>query len=257
MDGDLGLRLREARVQRGIDLAEVAASTKIQVRFLRAIEREEWDLLPSEFYARSFVRTYAAYLDLDDVRAIEGLRGTAGVGGVGDRSPRIDPAPPQRTDARRRSGLRPRLLAAIAAVGVVALLVAVALSGQRGDSTGPPPTRHRSGGDRQQAGPSPFGQSPGRGTGATLMLTATAEVWVCLIDARGRALIDGQILGPGSEAGPYRSGGFTVSLGNGDVRMRVKGQAASIPPTPNPIGFSIDRHGAMRELPEAERPTCA
>ena len=91
---------------------------------------------------------------------------------------------------------------------------------------------------------------------ASLTLTATAEVWVCLLDARGQALIDGQILGPGAQEGPYRSGGFTVSLGNGAVTMSVAGRAASIPPTPNPIGFAIDRHGTMRELPEAERPTC-
>jgi hypothetical protein len=139
---------------------------------------------------------------------------------------------------------------------LAAVLVAVTLSNQGGDSTSSPPTKQRGAENRQQVGANPSGQSRQPVTGASLTLTATAEVWVCLIDGRGQALIDGQILGPGSQAGPYRSGSFTVSLGNGAVTMSLGGQAASIPPTPNPIGFAIDRHGALRQLPAGERPTC-
>jgi cytoskeleton protein RodZ len=252
MDGGVGARLREARVQRGLDLAEVEAATKIRARFLRAIESEEWNVLPGEFYARSFVRAYAAHLGLDEAEVEDELRGAAGAGTSADRSPQIDPPPPRRAQSVRRGRLLPRLLVAIATVGLVAVLGAAVLSSPGGDSTGPSPTGNRSGGDRRHVAPSPSAQ----GTGASLTLTATAEVWVCLLDGRGRALIDGQILDPGAEVGPYRSGSFTVSLGNGAVTMRVAGRPASIPPTPNPIGFSIDRHGAMRELPETERPTC-
>ncbi len=254
MDG-VGARLREARLQRGLDLAEVAAATKIQVRFLRAIENEEWELLPGEFYARSFVRGYAAQLDLEGEVAA-GLGDISGPAASAERLPHVDPAPPQEAHSVRRHRLSPRLLAAILTAGLVALLIGVEVSNLGGDSTGPPPNRHPGGADRQHNGLGSARQSPGQETGASLTLTATAEVWVCLIDERGRALIDGQILGPGSEAGPYRSGGFTVSLGNGAVEMSVEGRAASIPATPNPIGFAIDRHGALRELPETQRPTC-
>lgn len=255
MDGGVGAKLREARVQRGLDLAEVAAATKIQVRFLAAIENEEWSVLPGEFYARSFIRAYAAHLGLDDVGAAE-LREASVPAAASDELPRIDPAPPQEAHSIRRRRFSPRTLAAIATLGLAAVLVAVALSSQRSDSTGPPLTERRSSGERQQVGPG-FSERPSRqGRGASLTLTATAEVWVCLIDERGQALIDGQILGPGSEEGPYRSDSFTVSLGNGAVTMSVEGQTATIPPTPNPIGFAIDRHGALRQLSEGERPTC-
>ncbi len=256
MDGGVGARLREARVQRGMDLAEVAASTKIQVRFLHAIEDEEWDLLPSDFYARSFVRTYAAHLGLDEAQVLEDLREAPGPGASAERLPRIDPAPPQAANSVRRSRLSPRLLAAIVTVGLAAVAVTVVVSGGPDDSTSPPPTERRSGGERQHLGPGSSEQPQGQGSGSSLTLTATAEVWVCLIDGRGQALIDGQVLGPGSEQGPYRSDSFTVSLGNGAVTMSVEGRAASIPPTPNPIGFAIDRHGALRQLSEGERPTC-
>jgi transcriptional regulator with XRE-family HTH domain len=255
MDGGVGARLREARVQRGLDLAEVAAATKIQARFLGAIENEEWDLLPGEFYARSFIRGYATYLGVDDDGLAEDeLRGPSRPAESAERLPRIDPAPPQPARSHRRRRPSPRRLAAIAVAGVAAVLAAAVLSSRGGDSTGSPPG-HRGGGG-QQAGASPSARSAAQGAGAILTLTATAEVWVCLLDGRGRALIDGQILDPGSRAGPYRSGGFTVSLGNGAVTMSVEGRPASIPATPNPIGFAIDRHGTMRELPEGERPTC-
>jgi cytoskeletal protein RodZ len=254
MDGGVGAKLREARVRRGLDLAEIEVATKIQVRFLGAIENEEWDLLPGEFYARSFIRTYAAHLGLDDVEVAElGEASTPAV--PAERLPRIDPAPPEEAHSGRRRRLSPRLLAAIAMAGLAAVLTAVVLASQGDDPAGPPPAKPRAGVNRQQAA-SPSGQSPERRTGASLTLTATAEVWVCLIDERGQALIDGQILGPGSEEGPYRSDSFTLSLGNGAVTMSVEGQAASIPPTPNPIGFAIDRHGALRQLSEGERPTC-
>jgi cytoskeleton protein RodZ len=254
MDGGVGAKLREARVQRGLDLAEVAVATKIQVRFLSAIENEEWNVLPGEFYARSFIRTYSAHLGLDDTVVVE-LQPAPGPSASTEQLPRIDPAPPQGARSGRRRRFLPRLLAAIATVGLAAVAMALVLSSLGGDSTGPPLSEHQSNADHQQVSPSPAGQSPKRG-GASLTLTATAEVWVCLVDERGQALIDGQILGAGSEEGPYRSNSFTVSLGNGAVTMSVAGQTASIPPTPNPIGFAIDRHGALRQLSEGERPTC-
>jgi transcriptional regulator with XRE-family HTH domain len=256
MDGGVGARLREARLQRGIDLAEVAASTNIQVRFLSAIESEDWDVLPGEFYARSFIRSYAGHLGLDEARVMEEIRSVPGSGPPADRVPRIDPEPPQLADSTRRGRSWPRPLAAIAAVGLAAVLVAVGLSSLDGGSTRPPPALHRGGGEGQQGATGPSSRAFQPGAGTTLTLAATAEVWVCLLDRRGRPLIDGQILAPGAEAGPYRSGGFLVGLGNGAVTMIVGGRAASVPPTASPIGFSIDRNGELRQLSEGERPTC-
>jgi hypothetical protein len=97
---------------------------------------------------------------------------------------------------------------------------------------------------------------PARPSALSLQLTATDEVWVCLLDHSGSVLVDGQILSPGSVEGPFRSGSFTVSFGNGEVDMTVDGQQATIPETASPIGFTIGRGGSMRELSEGERPTC-
>ncbi len=48
-----------------IDISEVELHTKIRAKYLRAIENEEWDLLPGPVYVRSFLKTYGDYLGLD------------------------------------------------------------------------------------------------------------------------------------------------------------------------------------------------
>src|SRR5438093_13500126 len=48
-----------------IDISEVEAATKIRAKYLRAIENEEWEMLPGPTFVKSFLRTYAEYLGLD------------------------------------------------------------------------------------------------------------------------------------------------------------------------------------------------
>jgi hypothetical protein len=69
-------------------------------------------------------------------------------------------------------------------------------------------------------------------------------------------LVEGQILEAGADEGPFRSGSFTVSFGNGEVSMLIDGKQADIPPTASPVGYSIDSAGQLTELGDAERPTC-
>src|SRR6201997_5868369 len=62
---DIGTTLREARIRARIDISEVEARTKIRAKCLRAIENEEWDLLPGPVYVKSFLRPSGDYLGLD------------------------------------------------------------------------------------------------------------------------------------------------------------------------------------------------
>ena len=78
----IGSTLRETRIRRKIDLSEVEAATKIRARYLRAIENEEWEVLPGGAYVRAFIRTYANYLGLDGERLVDGVqRASARAGG--------------------------------------------------------------------------------------------------------------------------------------------------------------------------------
>src|SRR2546423_15315168 len=61
----IGDTLREARMRQKIDITEIEAKTKIRAKYLRAMENEEFDLLPGTTFAKSFLRTYAEALGLD------------------------------------------------------------------------------------------------------------------------------------------------------------------------------------------------
>ncbi|MGB8875574.1 MAG: helix-turn-helix domain-containing protein, partial [Solirubrobacteraceae bacterium] len=68
---DIGTTLREARIRARIDISEVEARTKIRAKYLRAIENEEWDLLPGPVYVKSFLRTYGEFLGLDSRQLVD------------------------------------------------------------------------------------------------------------------------------------------------------------------------------------------
>jgi cytoskeletal protein RodZ len=61
----IGDRLREARVRRGLELADVERATCIRAANLRAIEEERFDDLAADVYTAGFVRAYADFLGLD------------------------------------------------------------------------------------------------------------------------------------------------------------------------------------------------
>src|SRR5919202_4218704 len=70
----IGERLREARMRQGLDIGEVEVATKIRAKYLRALENDEFAMLPGTTYVRSFLRTYAEYLGLDAQLLVEEYR---------------------------------------------------------------------------------------------------------------------------------------------------------------------------------------
>jgi hypothetical protein len=68
---EIGETLREARTRRRIDISDAEAATKIRAKYLRALENEEWSLLPGSTFVKTFLRTYADYLGLDGKILVE------------------------------------------------------------------------------------------------------------------------------------------------------------------------------------------
>ncbi|HKT84027.1 MAG TPA: helix-turn-helix transcriptional regulator [Solirubrobacterales bacterium] len=258
MDRGVGTTLHQARDRRQIELAEVEAATRIRLRYLSAIENEEWDVLPGGVYTRGFIRTYASFLGLDGERLVEDYRASV------ERWHRTPAEPARGAESPAGGGGGPgrlRLpLAALVVLAVIAVavlaVVAIPDGGGKGggpsDSSSPP----RAQGVKQKATEAKAPTTAGK-PGVSMRLTASAEVWVCLLNAEGKALVDGQILQAGAEEGPFHSGSFTVSFGNGEVEMSIDGREAGIPATSSPVGYAIDTSGRLSELEEAERPTCA
>lgn len=251
MDTGIGTTLREARNRRKADLASVEAAIKIRVRYLQALENEEWDALPGGAYTRGFIRTYASYLGLDGDRLADDYRRATGPAG-GDRAPkRVEPVPTAMRGGRPR--ISNRVLVAVVCALLIAVLVGVALAGGGGDS---PPSSTMAGGGKEAQKPQADTNATASRPGVAVRLTATAEVWVCLLDAREEPLVDGQILEAGAEAGPFRSAGFEVALGNGSVTMLVDGEQADVPASSSPVGYRVDSGGKLIALEEGERPSC-
>ena len=254
--GGVGTTLREARTNRGVELSEVEAATKIRRRFLVAIENEAWEVLPGSAYAAGFVRAYADYLGLDGAR-------------MAAECP-LRPSPP--ATGGETLGPSPRRLVPPAAVAVSVALIAVIVvvgllwggGGDRGSTVSTPAAEAPG-----QGGPASAPASGGLGGQAAhhateaeggpmeLRLTTTAELWVCLLGEDGKPLVDGLVLPSGAEEGPFRSGSFTVSFGNGEVEMRIDGRDSEIPESASPLGYEVGPGGDLSPLSEAERPTCA
>ncbi len=70
--GAFGEQLRREREMRDISLDEIAATTKIGTRLLRALEEEQFELLPGGIFNKGYVRAYAKYVGIDEEKAIAG-----------------------------------------------------------------------------------------------------------------------------------------------------------------------------------------
>jgi cytoskeleton protein RodZ len=62
---EIGNSLREARLRQHLDFPEIEQATKIRAKYLRALEDEQFDVLPAQTYVKGFLRSYAEYLGLD------------------------------------------------------------------------------------------------------------------------------------------------------------------------------------------------
>jgi cytoskeleton protein RodZ len=250
VETEIGTTLREARIRHKIDLTEIEEQTKIRVRYLRALENEEWDLLPGPTYTRSFIRTYALALGLDGERLADDYRrqqeDQLAEPGAGREPPALPPLAP----AREGSWLGPGLIGA-SAVAVLILVLVVIGGGGDGDA-----------GSQGEAANS--GAKPGSGQknavaqkpkSVSIRLTATSEVWVCAIAADGSTVVNGEILPPGTQRGPFRSKGFDLAFGNGAVDLEVGGKPFQVEDTPSPVGYRVTPK-KVRLLPEGSRPDC-
>ena len=122
---EIGTSLREARLRRHIEIADAEHGTKIRGKYLRALEDERFELLPSHTYVKGFLRSYADYLGLDGQLYVDeyNSRYVTGEDDAPLRAPRRVPAAKARRNERRESGI---VLVALGAIAVVTALVIVA-----------------------------------------------------------------------------------------------------------------------------------
>ncbi len=124
---EIGSSLREARERRNLSYGQVEAETAIRTRYIRALEDEDFHILPGPTYTKGFLRAYAEYLGLDGQPFVDEFnsrhhdpRGAAEHAPIASR-PR---SRPPRKRQRRESNL---VMIALAAIVAVSFLVVLAL----------------------------------------------------------------------------------------------------------------------------------
>ena len=121
---EIGPALREARERRGLAFGDVEADTAIRTRYIRALEEEQFDVLPGATYTKGFLRAYAEYLGLDGQLFIDEFNSRH----HDARTPQEQPiasqprSRPHQRRQRRESNLVMIVLAAIVAVSALVLL---------------------------------------------------------------------------------------------------------------------------------------
>jgi cytoskeletal protein RodZ len=275
---EIGATLREARMRARIDISEIEAETKIRAKYLRALENEEWGLLPGPAYVRSFLRTYAEALDLDakllleeyklrherpsdhDLMPIGAPRRRGGRGGLVGGG-----GGPMRSREPRR--IPPGLI-----IGVIVVLLVGALyllgthgNGHNGGDAGATSAQTTTGRTTTTPVPASTTKSSAATSGSKkksasrlvriqVIPTGPGPVFACLVDSAGTARIPGASLQQGASAGPYRSKSFRLRLGNGNARLRIDGKLRNVPDA-SPVAFKISK-GSFQRVDPAQVPSC-
>ena len=123
---ELGNSLREARVRQGLEFPQVELATKIRAKYVRALEDEAFEILPSETYVKGFLRSYAEFLGLDGQLYVDEYNSRYGTERLLDELPR-------RARVHQDRGLE-RKVVLVALAGIAALTALVIAAWKYGGS---------------------------------------------------------------------------------------------------------------------------
>ncbi|HEU4700932.1 MAG TPA: helix-turn-helix domain-containing protein [Conexibacter sp.] len=256
---EIGSTLREARMRARIDITEVEQATKIRAKYLRALENEEWSLLPGPTFIKSFLREYADFLGLDSRTLVEEYKlryDRPSEHELTPLSPRLGRGAPGPAYGAPR--VAPRWL--IMGGAIVAILALLALIGSLGGDDEPSSPSATPGATtrtdtattprrtRRQAAPTAPAQ-------ASVRIVPTGTVYVCLVDGGGRVLIPGSQFAAGQQVPFYKARKLRLTLGNNAVQLRVNGRPMVVQASATAIAYEITPSGA-RPLPLDQAPTC-
>lgn len=261
----IGEVLQRSRDRLGLDIGAVERDTKVSAKYLRALEGEDWGVLPGPTYIKGFLRTYATYLGLDADAIVDEYRRTI------ERSPaseqpylfsepllerRRRPAPPQ-----RRAWGQMLAVIGILALAVVAVIAVVRIDPLNWFSGGGGGQHQKGRHHGHQRGPHGHkvrkgGVGSGSGQVVPVALITHDEMVICLRPGHGRPLIDSQTLVAGSKEGPFSPPAKNYRLdliSGGTATVVVAGKPQRVH-SGKPASFAIDA-GGIRPVPY-EGPKC-
>lgn len=267
----IGETLREARIRRKLDIADVEARTKIRAKYLRALENEEWGALPGHTFVKTFLRTYAEVVGVDAQVLVEEYRTTQEFNDEDleaesvavqprrrrPRESRGRPREPRRRprEPRRRPPPGPPSRAAVALGAIVAVVGFLLLLGLLSEDEDP--GSKRAGGETQtEREPQRARRRPPRrppAAGVSVRIAPTTPTYACIDTGEGTGIVfEGTLEAPRTFKNPKR---LRLNLGKRALDLRVNGKRVQIAPSPEPVGFDLTPTG-VKEITEGTRP-CA
>jgi cytoskeletal protein RodZ len=247
----IGDTLREARMRQGLDIADVEAKTKIRAKYLRALENEEFSMLPGATFVRTFLRTYAEQLGLDPHRLVDEYRASYEPHEEADSATFGRPVAMHDRDRRPARGgppIGPGALIGLVVVAVIAVLVVLGLTSgdEPNDQAANTNTTPRK---KATAKPKPKPAAP---KSVTLRIAPTGDTYVCVDHGEGTDVAYEGIL---TEPRTFRGKQVRVNLGRTSVQLTANGKNVAVPGGANPVGFDFTPR-RTRPLPLGQRP-CA
>jgi hypothetical protein len=268
---DIGAMLREARMREHRDIAEFEERTKIRAKYLRALEDEEWALLPGYTFAKAFLRTYADMLGLDGRMLVDEFKRqyqdpselelapvlpSRGEGRRSRERPAEHARDRDRERRRRPAGPSSRVL--LVALLVVLIAAALFVVHELRKKNPAPPHTSTSQTTTTKTTSTRAHTAPRK---VALALVATAPVRICLIGYRTRSGGAQErvnaVLDPGAVRPVYHADNhFLVSFDGGAARMVINGRSISVAASTVAVSFEIFLSGHFLELPAGSGPHC-
>ena len=254
-----------------IDVAEVEAATKIRAKYLRALENEEFGLLPGPTFVKTFLRTYAEHLGLDAQLLVEEYRVQHEP--RGEEIGPINPQPPRRGSRGGAGGARgprigppgPGAVFAFVVVLLLAVILVLGFTGEEdeGDPAGDTteqardPDRDREAEARQRRRERREARErrerrERRSRVVQLRLVPAEPTYACVVDGDGEQLFGGTL----SESESLRARRMRINLGRTSVRVTVNGDRLRIPASSDPVGYDLRPGRKPRPIPVGQRPNC-
>lgn len=232
--GDVGAQLRSTREAQGLTLETMAHRTRVQPRFLTAIEENDLRSIPPKPFGRGFVRAYAREVGLDPERAVHDY--------FGQFPAVVSETPPARTDYESPQGSS--WVVPVAGIGVLVMLIAWGLRGGdvAGESAAPDVVgttgssaavaAAREASSAAAAAPTPAPAAapavvtpPVTPRELNVVLSVSTPTWISASADGKRAIY--RVLQPGARENLTATRDISVRTGNaGGVELTINGRAA-------------------------------
>ncbi|MFL5896449.1 MAG: helix-turn-helix domain-containing protein [Thermoleophilaceae bacterium] len=250
----IGETLREARMRQRLDITDVEARTKIRAKYLRALENEDFGMLPGATFVKSFLRTYAEFLGLDPHLLVEEYRARHDPRDESELTPFAPrPSARGRRPAPPRAG--PWLGGVLAVVGILALLLILGLTGGSNDNGGSKQTAsttHTTTHKKARPHRRRHRRAARVHHSVKLRIAPASPTYVCVDRGAGTSVVfEGTLARPRS----FRGRHLRINLGRREVRLSSNGKRVRVPGGTDPIGFDF-RPDKAKEMPAGQKRPC-